>query len=67
MATVKTGRGEDGKVHINVGLSVEQVLNDITAAEVIHHYRYTLYQLLDLIGKEKCKQYFNLTEQTDGN
>lgn len=67
MATVNTGRGEGGKVQINVRLSVEEVLNEISAAEVIHHYRFTLYQLLDLIGKEKCKQYFNLTEETDGN
>jgi hypothetical protein len=66
MATVKTSRGEGGKVHINVTLTPEQMLNELTASEVIHHYRFTLYQLLDLIGKEKCKQYFNLKEE-DGN
>lgn len=65
MATVKTGRGEGGKVHINVALTPEQILNDLTAAEVIHHYRFTLYQLLDLIGREKCKQYFNLKDDGD--
>lgn len=45
-------------------ISPAELLDLITVEEIMEYYKYTQYILLDKIGKEKCMDYFNLTEST---
>ncbi len=58
-------RGEKKVLHIKNTISADQLLKHITADDVISHYRTKQYMLLDRIGKEYVKQYFNLKDNDE--
>jgi hypothetical protein len=40
---------------------MDELIKDIGAVQIYNVHKHFLYQLLDLIGKEKCIEYFNIT------
>lgn len=66
MAKVLVNRN-DKSVLIKAVLHPDELLDSVTADEVISYYSNKLYMLLDRIGKEKVMEYFNLKENNEKN
>lgn len=57
----------DKSIMVKAILHTDELLESITADEVIAYYNDKLYMILDRIGREKVMEYFNLIENNDKN